>query len=50
MVSILSRMARVNSWVVDTPPMSGVRVLLWGCQYKFLGDLLVWSLGLTPRQ
>ena len=26
-VSILSRMARVNSWVVDSPPMSRVRYL-----------------------
>lgn len=30
-VSILSRMALVNWWVVASPPMSRVRVLLGGC-------------------
>lgn len=29
MASILSRMALVNSWVVDSPPMSRVRTLLY---------------------
>jgi hypothetical protein len=30
-VSILSRIARVNSWVVASPPMSRVRYLLCDC-------------------